>query len=603
MKKILVLLLTVIVVLSSCMKEDLDQIRKDQAVLASRVLALEKWQALINENISSLQSIINAQGNNDYVTGVTTLTDGSGYVINFAKSGAITIKHGEKGATGATPKIGVKEEDGVFYWTLNDDYLLSDGNKLCVTGTSAPTPQLKTGNALNLESGGLSYEADATYLSVDNGDIWTKVTGPQGDAIFAIDGINTDSEDYVELTLANGTTTIRLPRYKTFQIGTDTENTNKAIILTNLTTDVPLSLSSDFTTSDYTAIMAQITSDRGTSTDIQTRATALPWKVSVTKPTFDPITGICDAQVTVIAPDDITDGETAMLEVSIVGTDGNKTIATRALKYTATAKVGDFYYSDGTFSTTLITSKTCIGIIFHTGDVAKDDAILRAKIGDTSTGNHGLVVALKDASKRIVWQTADASIRNAALSAPYVSILIEKSDDDDPDGNLNLMLGYNNTEVIKEYNRKNNGNEVIVIQSIETYAAANTAPGNSSDWYLPSIKELSLICSGVVGGSIWDIGFTIDENTSNKTLIEEKFNLLNTNTPNTAENFSIRRNGDPSNNYFGYWASSEAPSKVSGNPAQTYFNRAWYTVFNDGTIGQTYKNDDDRLCTRAILAF
>lgn len=173
--------------------------------------------------------------------------------------------------------------------------------------------------------------------------------------------------------------------------------------------------------------------------------------MSVEHPTFDPATGNCknDAKVTVTAPEDIADGETAMLEVSIIGADGRKTIATRALKYTAIVNTGDYYYSDGTFSASLISSKTCIGVIFHVGDVAKDDAVLRAKIGDTSTGNHGLVVALKDAGKGVIWQTADAAIGDAGLSEPYVSILIAKTKDEDPDGNLNMMLGYNNTEVIK----------------------------------------------------------------------------------------------------------------------------------------------------------
>ena len=230
--------------------------------------------------------------------------------------------------------------------------------------------------------------------------------------------------------------------------------------------------------------------------------------MSVEHPTFDPATGNCknDAKVTVTAPEDIADGETAMLEVSIIGADGRKTIATRALKYTAIVNTGDYYYSDGTFSASLISSKTCIGVIFHVGDVAKDDAVLRAKIGDTSTGNHGLVVALKDAGKGVIWQTADAAIGDAGLSEPYVSILIAKTRDEDPDGNLNMMLGYNNTEVIKKYNKSNSGSKASILQSIDTYAASNTAPGKSSGWYLPSIKELSLIYSGVINGSIWILG-------------------------------------------------------------------------------------------------
>ena len=107
----------------------------------------------------------------------------------------------------------------------------------------------------------------------------------------------------------------------------------------------------------------------------------------------------------------------------------------------------------------------------------------------------------------------------------------------------------------------------------------------------------------VINGSIWDLGYDIPANTSNKILIEKKFSTLNTQAAGSAENFSIRRNNAPSNNYLGYWSSSEAPEKHTANPNQDYFNRAWYGDFLDSYINQTYKNDDGRLCVRAILAF
>ena len=50
MKKNLVLLLTVIAALSGCMQNDLAEIRREQATLAARISAIEKWQALVNDN-------------------------------------------------------------------------------------------------------------------------------------------------------------------------------------------------------------------------------------------------------------------------------------------------------------------------------------------------------------------------------------------------------------------------------------------------------------------------------------------------------------------------------------------------------------------------
>ena len=60
--------------------------------------------------------------------------------------------------------------------------------------------------------------------------------------------------------------------------------------------------------------------------------------------------------------------------------------------------------SDGSYSESLNSQKTCIGVVFYVGDVAKDDESLRAKLGNTGKGYHGLVVALKDLSST-VWMS------------------------------------------------------------------------------------------------------------------------------------------------------------------------------------------------------
>lgn len=84
--------------LSSCTDDYNDsELRNDIENLEDRVTTLEKWQKSVNGNIQSLQNLVAALEDKDYVTGVTPLEDGTGYVITFLKSGNITIKHGEKG--------------------------------------------------------------------------------------------------------------------------------------------------------------------------------------------------------------------------------------------------------------------------------------------------------------------------------------------------------------------------------------------------------------------------------------------------------------------------------------------------------------------------
>lgn len=111
----------------------------------------------MNTNISSLQTIVEALQNNDYITSCTPLMDNGvqiGYTITFAKSGSIVIYYGQNGQDGAngsdgkdgsngadgqddhSPVIGAKTDtDGVIYWTLDGEWLTDEsGNKIPVHG-------------------------------------------------------------------------------------------------------------------------------------------------------------------------------------------------------------------------------------------------------------------------------------------------------------------------------------------------------------------------------------------------------------------------------------------------------------------------------------
>lgn len=115
----------------------------------------------MNTNISSLQTIVTALQNNDYITEITpVMQDGIeiGYTIRFNKSNPITIYHGKDGQNGTdgsdgkpgadgqdghTPVISVKQDtDGVYYWTLDGKWLTDDsGNKIKAEGTDGKMVQ------------------------------------------------------------------------------------------------------------------------------------------------------------------------------------------------------------------------------------------------------------------------------------------------------------------------------------------------------------------------------------------------------------------------------------------------------------------------------
>ena len=218
MQKLLPLLMCVLLLLGCSDKYDDSALRNDLNDLENRVAKLEDLCKQMNTNISSLQTIVTALQNNVYVTGTTPLMkDGKeiGYTITFSKGNPITIYHGKDGEDGTTPTIGVKKDtDGVYYWTLNGEFIVVDDGKIQAegkdgtNGTNGTTPQFK-------------IENDYWFVSYDNGTNWTqlgKATGEDGvgsDSMFS--GVDYEtSTDYIIFTLSNGTQ-IKLPTWSAFE--------------------------------------------------------------------------------------------------------------------------------------------------------------------------------------------------------------------------------------------------------------------------------------------------------------------------------------------------------------------------------------------------
>ena len=104
-----------------------------------RVTVLENLVKRVNSDIESIRVIIDAIDDGDYITNVTRNDEGC--IITFAKQGAIVIKNGkdgekgEKGRDAQAPDISVvQDSDGQWYWTLNGQYILADGQRLRANG-------------------------------------------------------------------------------------------------------------------------------------------------------------------------------------------------------------------------------------------------------------------------------------------------------------------------------------------------------------------------------------------------------------------------------------------------------------------------------------
>ena len=187
----------------------------------SRLKELERLTAQQNTNISSLQTIVTALQDKDYVTGVAPINEGDevvGYTITFSKSGAVTIYNGEDGYV---PVMGVKldESDGQWYWTVDGEWLRdSDGEKVRASAIDG-----EDGEPGEPGSPGMPGAAGITpklkivdgywYVSYDGGKTWEEETLGQatGDKGYTMFAEVTYDENNVYITMADGEK-LTLPR-------------------------------------------------------------------------------------------------------------------------------------------------------------------------------------------------------------------------------------------------------------------------------------------------------------------------------------------------------------------------------------------------------
>ena len=189
------------------------------------------------------------------------------------------------------------------------------------------------------------------------------------------------------------------------------------------------------------------------------------------------IAGLLTVSMEATAQTEATNLLVTMKDGSVTQFDINDidSLSFRTTEVAEAPKPGDYYYGDGTWSTALNVSKTCIGVVFYVGDVASDDAKLQTKIGPTNKGNHGLVVALRDATPT-VWMAPSG---NVGVST-----------------DLDVMNGYTNTLTMRNWQASHPDTPIALLTALDEYARVNQAPATSSGWYVPSLKELSTLCSG-----------------------------------------------------------------------------------------------------------
>lgn len=198
----------------------------------------------------------------------------------------------------------------------------------------------------------------------------------------------------------------------------------------------------------------------------------------------------------------------------------------------------------------------------------EDDLIMSAEHPECT---HGLAVALTDAtyngSEIMHWQDSKESVANFQGSnnfshkkkADFKSIASGRGATDP----INYILGYQNTVVLRAYNTycQNNAKSDYIVKpvaAIDEFAINNPAPANSTGWFLPSLKELHILCYKDVDNIVNNSG------TDTRDIINSSLTAVG---------------GDGLKNEF-YWSSGESSN---------YY--AWSVTLNSGYVGSYSKSN------------
>lgn len=180
-------------------------------------------------------------------------------------------------------------------------------------------------------------------------------------------------------------------------------------------------------------------------------------------------------------------------------------------------QAGDYLLKDGNLiskdeTLTAVQKADVAAIVFYAPNISEretpasltDDKIMAAEHPNC---NHGLAVAVQEltyqGSNTMAWQTKAENVKyfrkksnfTHANKDNFVSIASGTTSSD----NISKIYGYQNTQVLFAYNdycTKNSKTDNIVkpAAAIAGFTDANPAPTGSTGWFIPSAKELHILC-------------------------------------------------------------------------------------------------------------
>lgn len=150
-----------------------------------------------------------------------------------------------------------------------------------------------------------------------------------------------------------------------------------------------------------------------------------------------------------------------------------------------TPAVGDYFYNDGTWSSDYDSSKTCIGIVFASGEQPGDEV---KNYGKKFAGKSikGYVVALEN-------------VKEYAKAPFYATEEAKRYPAGEEKVNWKTYNGYTKTrKLFKSEEFKNDRKSYRCLRNFNGWNKANPTPENTSGWYIPSPAQMWASVAGCV---------------------------------------------------------------------------------------------------------
>lgn len=170
----------------------------------AKLEALQKLIADMNSDLETLGLIVSKLNESNAIIPGSFVQSEEGYDLSFKDGTTIHIHFGTDGRT--LIPVGVKnDEDGLYYWTVDGDWLLDqDGNMIQAGATDGAKPEIR-------------IEDEFWCLYVNGKKVATLASCEEMDGIAVFYGIDTSDPSKIVLTLKGGST-IELPYFAPIKV-------------------------------------------------------------------------------------------------------------------------------------------------------------------------------------------------------------------------------------------------------------------------------------------------------------------------------------------------------------------------------------------------